>query len=110
MSDIDSVRLPSGTDYTVKDSTAQTKNLVTPITVDGVQQTTVEGALGAINNKPAEGSNPNLLINPWFTVNQRGVTSGQTNSAYTLDRWKADYDTAKGTWSLGTNGVTVTPA
>ena len=29
----------------------QTKTLVTPITVDGVTQTTVEGALGAINGK-----------------------------------------------------------
>lgn len=32
-------------------NTYQPKTLVTPITVDGVQQTTVEGALGAINNK-----------------------------------------------------------
>ena len=34
---------------------AQPKTLATPITVEGVQQTTVEGALGAINNKSGGG-------------------------------------------------------
>ena len=33
-------------------------------------------------------SNPNLLDNPWFTVNQRGQSSYNTNNAYTVDRWK----------------------
>ena len=32
-------------------------------------------------------SNPNLLDNPWFTVNQRGKTS-YSSSGYTVDRWK----------------------
>jgi hypothetical protein len=34
-------------------------------------------------------SNPNLLDNPWFTVNQRGQSSYTANSrnAYTVDRW-----------------------
>ena len=32
-------------------------------------------------------SNPNLLDNPWFTVNQRGKTSYSGN-VYTVDRWK----------------------
>lgn len=35
-------------------------------------------------------SNPNLLDNPWFTVNQRGQSSYNINSAYTVDRWKID--------------------
>jgi len=35
---------------------AQPKTLATPIEVEGVQQTTVEGALGAINNKSGTGS------------------------------------------------------
>lgn len=30
-------------------------------------------------------SNPNLLDNPWFTVNQRGLSS--YSSGYTVDRW-----------------------
>ena len=33
-------------------------------------------------------SNPNLLDNPWFTVNQRGKNSYSTTGAdYTFDRW-----------------------
>ena len=31
-------------------------------------------------------SNPNLLDNPWFTVNQRGATA-YTVGAYGVDRW-----------------------
>ena len=31
-------------------------------------------------------SNPNLLDNPWFTVNQRGVTNAWT-TGYGVDRW-----------------------
>lgn len=36
-------------------------------------------------------SNRNLLDNPWFTVNQRGITSLTvgTGKTYTLDRWYA---------------------
>lgn len=46
-------------------------------------------------------TNPNLLDNPWFTINQRGASSysSNANSIYTVDRWKID-----------SNGVaTVTP-
>lgn len=32
-------------------------------------------------------SNPNLLDNPWFTVNQRGNTFYQTENGYCVDRW-----------------------
>ncbi len=32
-------------------------------------------------------SNRNLLDNAWFTINQRGFTSGNTNG-YTVDRWR----------------------
>lgn len=37
-------------------------------------------------------SNPNLLDNPWFTVNQRGkseYTSDDGYNKYTIDRWKS---------------------
>lgn len=44
-------------------------------------------------NKPLSGyiTNPNLLDNPWFTVNQRGQSSYTSTTAgiYTVDRWKA---------------------
>lgn len=33
-------------------------------------------------------SNPNLLDNPFFTVNQRGQTSYSNGTGYCLDRWK----------------------
>ena len=33
-------------------------------------------------------SNPNLLDNPWFTVNQRGLSSYSGAAQYTVDRWK----------------------
>lgn len=38
---------------------------------------------GGGNNVP----NPNLLDNPWFTVNQRGKSSYIGNTVYTVDRW-----------------------
>lgn len=53
----------------------QPKTLDTPIIVDGVSQTTVEGALGAINNKTGGGSvsSPTLT---WYT--------GQTGTTLTI--------------------------
>ena len=36
-------------------------------------------------------TNPNLLDNPWFTVNQRGI-SGAVSTAYGFDRWWGIYD------------------
>ena len=45
------------------------------------------------------GSNPNLLINPNFAINQRGQTS-YSGTNYTVDRWKNSY----GTLELLTNG------
>ena len=38
-------------------------------------------------------SNPNLLINPDFKINQRGATS--YTSGYTVDRWKVNAGTVK---------------
>lgn len=35
-------------------------------------------------------TNPNLLDNPWFTVNQRGDTSWSSYTGYKLDRWFLD--------------------
>lgn len=39
-------------------------------------------------------SNPNLLINPDFKINQRGATS-YTSNGYTVDRWKIYNTTVK---------------
>lgn len=48
-------------------------------------------------------SNPNLLINPDFKINQRG-SANYTRNGYTVDRWKVDNGTVK----PQSNGVTVT--
>ena len=60
-------------------------------------------------------SNPNLLDNPWFTVNQRGITTlSEGGDVYTIDRWMKSASTITftlandGTVSL-TNTGTATP-
>jgi len=51
------------------------------------------------------GINPNLLLNPFFTVNQRGVTSGSADgSTTTVDMWKA----YKSSYSISNNEYTFT--
>lgn len=57
----------------------------------------------------AKGSQPNLLINPWFTINQRGFTSATAPmGVYTCDRWyamKTEGSTA--TVTVNSSGVTL---
>lgn len=65
----------------------QNKVLDTPLVIDGTTETTVEGALGALKDR-ASGGGRNLLYNPWFTVNQRAVTSTSVNEAFISDRWR----------------------
>lgn len=48
-------------------------------------------------------SNPNLLINPDFKINQRGATN-YTSNGYTVDRWKINFGTVK----TSSSGITVT--
>ena len=106
MANIESVKLPDNTSYNIHDATAQPATLVTPLTIEGVTQTTVEGALGGLNTRAF--SNPNLLMNPWFTVNQRGVVSLSTNAdvgKYLVDRWYADAKTTLGTLTVTSNGI-----
>lgn len=56
-------------------------------------------------------SNPNLLDNPWFTVNQRGQST-YTTYVYTVDRWifghfNGDSPTTK-SLTVSNNGITCT--
>lgn len=60
MSNIETVKLPDGTSYNVKDAAAQTATLVTPLIIDGVTQTTVEGALGALNTGSSDAKKTDL--------------------------------------------------
>lgn len=48
-------------------------------------------------------SNPNLLINPDFKINQRGKTE-YTSNGYTVDRWKINLGTVK----PSSSGITIT--
>lgn len=117
MATIDSVKLPDNSTYDLTDNYSgyQTETLATPITVDGTSETTVEDALGAVNDYAdkikGSMSNENLLDNPWFTVNQRGATGG-TIVAHTpiVDRWKVDLGTGSPTWALTSSGITLNPA
>ena len=49
-------------------------------------------------------SNPNLLINPDFKINQRGQTE-YTAAGYTVDRWKILNVNANGTVSVVNDGI-----
>lgn len=52
-------------------------------------------------------SNPNLLDNPWFTVNQRGATTYDASTGtniYTVDRWRLP----SGTLKVISDGVSIT--
>lgn len=95
----------------------QDKELETALTIDGTQQTTVEGALGGLNDygDALKGviSNENLLLNPFFTVNQANNTSGALNNAFVgstlTDDWFIDRGsgTLDGTYSISGGVVTI---
>lgn len=59
-------------------------------------------------NIGAGGTNPNLLDNPFFTVNQRATVSTSTANAYIADRWKVSGNTY--TWTYGRAALSVTNA
>ena len=50
-------------------------------------------------------SNPNLLDNPWFTVNQRGQSSYTELSKYTVDRWRTEGTSADFSIDIVSDGV-----
>ena len=106
----------STSNITVTGTTAgvQYENLSNPITIDGNVETTVESALGALNtysDKIKDNlTGRNLLDNGWFTVNQRGWTSGVgIYNQYCVDRWKMTYGNVMGTIEVTANGLHITP-
>ena len=53
-------------------------------------------------------SNPNLLDNPWFTVNQRGFTSTNSTNVFTfMDRWRLAWNPDGATVSLANDILTI---
>ena len=67
----------------------------------GIDSTKV-GQIATNTNNIAQLSNPNLLINGDFRVNQRGQTNYTGNNAYTADRWQqgsGSFDYSTKTWT-----------
>lgn len=60
----------------------------------------------ARKNIMAGGSNPNLFMNPWFTVNQRNV-SGYLSDGYQFDRWKVRANGGTVNYNRSTGYVTL---
>ena len=94
----------------------QTTGVTTPIAgLNGItiDSTPTEGSTNAVQSGGVydalslkQFSNPNLLDNPWFTVNQRGFSSTSSSGGYTVDRWKNSYGDL--TISLSNNVLTFT--
>lgn len=86
---------------------------VITIRADATQNLSDSETAQARANIAASGSNPNLLINPWFVpgsvVNQRG-SANYTSTGYTVDRWKNTNGSALTSIALGANGLTLTKA
>lgn len=73
-------------------------------TASGLTSDNVQNAIDEVLELPPQYSNPNLLDNPWFTVNQRGASSYSADWVYTADRW------LKGecyTLNIGENGISI---
>lgn len=62
------------------------------------------GSYSDLSDKPTI-SNPNLLINPDFKINQRGLTTYSGTSAYSVDHW---FRNSEATMNIAENGITLT--
>ena len=95
-------------DAYILDETGAQVDKVTGLFTKDEGTTSGEKAFAQLNIGTA-GSNRNLLDNPWFTVNQRGITSGTSNE-YPADRWVATYGAGGMTWVRNADGsITATP-
>ena len=75
-------------------------------TTSGLTSDNVQDAIDEILELPPRYSNPNLLDNPWFTVNQRGENS-YSAYAYTVDRWRNASSAGVTTISPTSDGITI---
>ena len=86
---------------------AKTTTNYTPTITDGVELGVI--AENGVNKsiKAPNYSNPNLLDNPWFTVNQKGFTSGSAAQNSTpIDRWQVRFNAT--VLALTPNGLNIT--
>ena len=88
MANIESVKLPNGTQYDIKDNISGYAHKIASPTADNLVTLTASGDIAdsGIAKSDVIQSNPNLLDNPFFTVNERGVTSW-ASGGFVMDRW-----------------------
>ena len=100
-----------GTAYTAGDGIDISSGVISfdPSTMDAIPQskvTNLDDDLADLAPKTAI-TNPNLLDNPWFTVNQRGENSyNETSEKYFIDRWRAYTSDSNSAISISDNGIT----
>lgn len=95
-------------DIYILEETGEQVDKVTGLFTKDEETTSGEKAFAQLNIGTA-GSNRNLLDNPWFTVNQRGLTSG-THTTMPADRWKASYGSGGVNWTRESDGcITFSP-
>lgn len=83
------------TDYT---------NLSNKPSINGV---TLSGNKTSADLGISGGSNENLIENAWFTINQKGTTSGNlTTASKLIDRW--ELSSVSASYSLDSNGLALT--
>ena len=93
-----------GTTYTAGEGIDITDH---EISVDPLLMNDIEQTALAIPTKAAKTqiTNPNILHNSWFQVNQRKFTTGNTNG-YCVDRWRAlKATTGDTTYTLNSDGT-----
>lgn len=93
-----------GTTYTAGEGINITNH---EISVDPLLMVDIEQTALAIPTKAAKTqiSNPNILHNPWFQVNQREFTTANTNG-YCVDRWRINKaTTGDTTYTLNSDGT-----
>ena len=101
-----------GTSYTAGDGIDISDSVISlyPATTPAIDSSKIDGLSDDLDSKAAltQITNPNLLDNPWFTVNQRGAISYNTNG-YTVDRWKGeDLSDSGNTISISNDGLVCT--
>lgn len=99
-----------GTSYTAGDGIDISSGVISfdPSTMDAIPQskvTDLDDDLADLAPKTAL-SNPNILHNPWFQVNQRSITRVDTSNEFVVDRWKSSITaSSSGTFTVNSNGT-----
>ena len=82
---------------------ASTSNTITNYTIDDSGNVAISVYSSSTEIDARKFTNPNLLDNPWFTVNQRELTS--YSAGYSVDRWVV---TSNASINVLSNGIELT--